>query len=541
MFLPQVKNSKNEISFFLPFKIKICVEQEQREKFQALLGHFFPGVSASFADTSEAHITAVRVPKKVNDEEYRLEVKEGGIYIEYFSYLGLRNAAATIAMTAEATDEGFYIKTATIEDYPVLSHRGIMLDLARGIKNYEMVCADAVLAAKSKMNYLHLHLFDSIGVCMELDSMPEKCRLEGYYTKEQMKELIKLGDVLGLELIPEFDMPAHATKLPSVVSEISCDIPEDVENTNWTVCPSTEATYKFYEAVINELVELFPSKYFHIGADELEFLDLPELKQTCHWHLCSKCKKLMEQEGFTTKQELYYYFILKIYEIVKKTGRTMVMWSDQIDCDRECPLPRDIIMHFWRVAAEGRGPTKNCSMNALLKMGYKVINSHYPETYNCAESYMSAKSLRDWRWDERPECDEELKKNVFGSELCVWEYGNEVGYYHYYRTLAPTTVIMGDKLWNGVDIDYTEEYETALTRAVLGAHTPKGLNIFKCFGSVLPPRCKEFAYYDDIRCTKEEIKETLSLLESMKTTEYGNKKRAEAYIESLKAIIEKLA
>lgn len=539
MFLPQVKNYVNESEFFLPFEIKICVEKQHEKKFQALLGYFFPESNVSF-DGKAAHIVALKTSKRVNDEEYRLKTQNGRIYIEYYSYLGLRNAAATLAMTANKTEDGFYIKTATIEDYPSLKHRGIMLDLARGIKDFRIVCADAVLAAKAKMNYLHLHLFDSIGVCMELDSVPEGCRLEGYYTKKQMRELIGLCDILGLELIPEFDMPAHATKLPSVVSEICCDIPKDVENTYWTVCPSTKATYKFYEAVINELVGFFPGKYFHIGADELEFLDLPELKQTCHWHLCSKCQKLMQQENFTTKQELYYYFILKIYEIVKKTGRTMVMWSDQIDCNKLCPIPRDVIMHFWRVAAEGRGPTENCSMNALLKMGYKVINSHFPETYNCAEAYMSAASLSGWRWDERPEVDDELKESVFGSELCVWEYGNEKGYYHYYRTLAPSLVIMGDKLWNGVDICYDEEYEKALTRAVLGSYTPKDLNIFKCIGSVLPPRCKEFAYYDNISCNKEEIKNTLSLLKAIKSEDYATYKRTEAYIEALEAVIQKI-
>ena len=540
MVLPQVKSLKNESVFILPLEMKVCVSECHRENFHALLGKFFPGASAAFGFKTKPHIMATKVLKKVNDEEYRLEIKEDGIKITYSSYLGLRNAAATLAMMAKKTDKGFAIAPATVEDYPVLNHRGVMLDLARGVKKFETLLADMVLIAKSKMNYLHLHLFDSKGVCMEMDSLPEEIRLPNYYSKDQIREIVKFAEVLGLEVIPEFDMPAHARKLSSVVNEVSCEIPEDVENTRWTICPGSDKTYEMYQSIINELVEIFPCKYFNIGGDELEFLDLPKLKQLCHWDLCPKCQKKMKEEKLSDKQDLYYYFIGRIYEMVKAAGRTMIMWSDQIDCNRPCPLSRDIIMHFWRVAEKGRGPVENCSMNAQLKMGFRVINSHFPETYVDLDEYMSEKTITDWRWDKRPECDDELSQNVFGSEVCAWEYGNEAEYMHYYRTLAPNVVIMGDKLWNGGELVFNEEYEKSLTRAVLGLDTPEGLNIFKCFGSIIPPRSKDYAYYDNIKCSKEEIKETLALLESLQTEDYGSRLRADAYIESIKAIIEKV-
>ena len=540
MVLPQVKNFKKESAFTLPFNMKVCVSEAHRKNFHELLGQFFPGATATFVYKTKPDVMATKVLKKTSDEEYLLKIKADGIYIEYSSYLGLRNAAATLSLLAKKTDKGFAFDAATIEDYPVLKHRGAMLDLARGVKKFETLLADMVLCAKSKMNYLHLHLFDSKGVCMEMDSLPEEIRLPNYYTKDQIREIVRFAEVLGLEVIPEFDMPAHAKKLSSVVDEISCDIPDDIEDTKWTVCPGSDKTYELYQNVINELVELFPCNYFHIGGDELEFADLPRLKQMCHWDNCSKCKKKMQEENLKDRQELYYYFIGKIHEMVKAAGRTMIMWSDQIDCNRECPLPRDIIMHFWRVAEKGRGPVENCSMNAQLKMGFKVINSHFPETYIDLDEYMSEKTIADWRWDKRPECDDELAANIFGSEVCAWEYGNHKEYSHYDRSLAPNIVIMGDKLWNGSELVFDEEYEKSLTSAVLGQDAPEGLNIFKCFGSIIPPRSEDCAYYDNIKCSKEEIKETLALLKTMHTEDYGSRMRADAYIESLKAIIEKL-
>ena len=228
--------------------------------------------------------------------------------------------------------------------------------------------------------YLHLHLSDSLGVSVKLDCLPEECCLENYYSKEQMQEVVKLAEALGLEIIPEFDMPGHSTALVRCSSDIVC-IVDGVENTHWTTCAGSEETYKFYEKIINELCDLFPSKYFHIGGDELEFADVPKLNAICHWEQCPKCRKKCEEENLKDRQELYYYFINRIYEIVKKTGRQMIMWSDQIDCMRPADLPKDILMQFWRVAAPGRGPFEGCSLNAQLKMGYQIINSHFPETY----------------------------------------------------------------------------------------------------------------------------------------------------------------
>ena len=540
--LPAVKQIKTQENSFwlLPFDMRVLVEPEYKENVISLLGCFFPQTKAETCE-EQAHIEAYALAKEVPEEAYHLEISTEGIRIGYRTYLGIRNALATVAAMAVLTKDGYEIPCAFIDDEPALGYRGVMIDLARGIRPLEVLFADMILAAKAKLNYVHFHINDTEGVGVQLESMPRGCYIENCYSKEQMKEVFRMAEVLGFEIIPEFDVPAHGKSLVSCVPEFACDTTD--ENTKWTVCAGTESVYPFIESVINEIAEFFPCNYIHIGGDELEFTDVPEIKQLCHWMTCSKCRKKMEEEGLKDQQELYYYVILRVYEYVKKTGKTMIMWSDQIDCMREKVLPDDIVMHFWRVAGEGRGPVEGCSMNAQLKMGYRMINSVTTYTYISSERPERAETIADWRWDKIPQCDPELAQNVFGSEICAWEYGNrrKVKYSHYDRTFAPAVTIMGDKHWNGTTILFDEEYERGRTKAILGPSTPEGLNLFQCIGSVVPPKGPDCAYYDSIRCGKEEIEDTLALLSSMEPCDYGSGMRKQAYQKALREILEKLA
>ena len=167
-------------------------------------------------------------------------------------------------------------------------------------------------------------------------------------------------------------------------------------------------------------------------------------------------------------------------------------------------------------------------MNAQLKAGYKVINSHYPNTYVDIEQYINSEKLKNWSPFNEPESDEEYKESIIGSELSVWEYGNHSKYSHYFWSLPSAIVLMGDKLWNGDSLPYSEEYSRSLTRTVLGQSTPEGFNVYPCFGDIIPPRSDERIYKDKITIGKEEINNTLSILLSMK----GNF-RADSYYEAI--------
>lgn len=531
MILPRVKEIITDDGILrIPCKMRVGVDSSISNKLCSLLKLFLPNSEVIVSQSGEQHIIAQK--KVMKEEEYSLEICHNGIKIEYFTYRGLRNAIASIAVLAKIDGGEILLPYTKIHDFPVAKHRGVMIDLARGIKPFDELIEDIVLIAKMKMNYLHLHLFDSQGSCVKLDSLPVECCIKDFYTKEEMQRVIEIADILALDIIPEFDMPAHSKKLVECYSELGCDTEE--ENTGWTICAGEEKAYKFYEKIINELATMFSGEYIHIGGDEIEFADVPRLKYLCHWNSCKKCMQRCKEEGLKDRQELYYYFILRIYDIVKKAGKKMIMWSDQLDCSREIPLPKDIIMQFWRIASRGRGPIKDCSMEAQIKAGYVLINSFFEYVYGDLEEYMNANKIKNWHWENCALNKEGISDKIIGSEFCAWEYGNMEKYSHYKYTFAPSVVVMADKLWNGDKLEFTCEYSKAVTRSIIGCSTPDDLDIFKCFGSVIPPKDDRLAYIDRIECSKDEIYATLELLKNMQY-----EKRCAVYKRCLEDILAK--
>ena len=498
------------------------------EKAAKLLPLLLPQCSVSSV-AGKGTVRALRDPELAS-ESYRLAAELGVVRIHYSDYAGLRNALAAFSQLVRLTDDGFVMPSVKIEDAPTVPHRGVMLDIGRGVKRFDQFCSEMILVAKARMNVLHIHLCDSEGLGICLDSVPEAMRLPNAYTKAQIGEMVALADVLGLELIPEFDVPGHSGRLLKSLPQLRCTVDHEKHTSPWTVCAGKEAVFELLEKVVAEICELFPGKFFHMGGDELDFADAPKINQLCYWDICPDCKKRMEEEGLADRSELYYYFVKRIHAMVTRQGRRLVMWSEQMDADKEELLPQDILMQFWRIAGRGRGPVHSCSMRQQLERGYEVINSYYPETYIDVESYISEEKLRSWRWDTRPECDPGDAHRILGTELCCWEYGNEAGYPHYWASLPSGILMMADKLWNGDELPDTREYSEALTRAVLGAGVPENFNIWPCFGGRIPPRTSKFNIYaDTVTATKIEREEVLAVLSDERRFALNDFRRACAY------------
>ncbi|MBO5221267.1 MAG: family 20 glycosylhydrolase [Clostridia bacterium] len=512
MIIPRIKHDFSrscEGIFPLALTLRACTDGEKAAK---ALEYFLPQCTVALAE--DANITATKTDLPA--EAYRLTVAKDGVRIEYGDYLGLRNALSTLSLAARIEGNNLYLPVFSTEDAPASTYRGVMLDPARGNPPFDEFCNVLILAAKCKMNMFHFHLVEHQWLSVEMDCLPREYLYKGYYTKAQVKELNDLCDILGLEIIPEFDMPAHATKLIEYFPNLACDPPEDTPQSTWAICTGTEETYALYEKIIEEVLELFPKgRYFHMGGDELEFADLAHKRPNslCHWTICSKCKAFREKHGLKDRTEQYYYFTNRINEIVKKHGRQMIMWSDHIDCARPVGISTDILMQFWRIAWPGRGPYDGCSFDEQLNMGYQLINSHYPETYIDEEPYINDEKIRTWRWDERPKCAEKNKKNVLGGELCAWNYGDVNPKFLFHdRRLPVTLALMGDKLWNGDLLPYGEDYEKALTRTVLGAKTPAELNIFTGIGALIPPCTEAWSYPEKVTCSDDEL---LALIDTL--------------------------
>lgn len=527
LILPRVKDIKMPGDWLqLPRELRLSTDA-YGEKAAKLLPLLLPQCSVLLTE-NEGDIRCGQ-NAELPPEGYTVTAELGSVHIGYADYLGLRNALAAISQLVRLTPDGMELPVLTLRDAPACNHRGVMLDAARGVKDYAQFCRDMVLMAKARMNILHIHINDGQGFGIRLKSLPDAVCWEDAYTLEQTRELIDLADILGLELIPEIDIPAHGTALLRQLPQMRCAVDPETHPSLWVVCPGKEETFRVLEQVIREVCDLFPGRYFHMGGDELDFADAPKINQLCYWDECPDCKKRMEQEGLADRSELYYYFVKRIHAVVTDCGRRMVMWSDQLDADKTEQLPRDIIMQYWRTAGKGRGPVHSCTMAEQLALGHQVINSRYQDTYIDIESYISPKTLKDWRWDVRPECDSALAGGILGSELCCWEYGNEPLYPHYWTSLPSGIFMMADKLWNGDELFYSRQYAEALTRAVLGAGVPDHFNIWNCFGGLIPPRTGKINIYASATARQPEKEYVLQILGDEGYFAYSDFVRACAY------------
>ncbi len=481
MILPRPqKETYQEGSVLFPKVVTVTATDECARRALEAMKLFLPGVD--FRLVEENGMIRFEKTKANKKEAYTLTADDSGVLLQYEDFLGARNAVATLSQLWCAESEGYSIKRCKIEDYPLFRVRSFMMDLARGVGRKEEIKETVIRLALLKYNRIHLHLVDNAGVAWQSVRLPKLTGPRGdQYSMQYFKALNELCVTLGLEVLPEIEVPAHNGTILRCYPELACEVDETEHPGKWVLCAGNDKIFDFYKNLISDLLEMFPScRAIHIGGDEVNFEDLPN--QRCHWDFCPKCQAL----GFTGMQEIYYYVIQKVYDIVKSFGKEVAMWNDWIDISKPCPLPKDIQIHFWRVAAPGRGPIEGCSMQKFLEQGFSVVNARYEDTYIDVGEYASAKTLNDWLPTVRPETEEKYHTQILGGEICAWEYGNEESYRFYRFTLPSPLGLFADRLWNGTDRDYDDEYEKALTRAVLGFCCPKNYNVFRSLGTIMP-------------------------------------------------------
>ncbi len=436
----------------------------------------------SFEVTEEKGI--LRFEKAVTDniEAYILRADDSGITVNYGDFSGARNAVATLSQLWQSEADGYSLQKCIIEDAPAFGVRSFMMDLARGIGRKEEIRETIIRIASLKYNRIHFHLIDNAGVAWQSARLPKLTGPRGdQYSMQFFKSLHELCVTLGLEVLPEIEVPAHNGTILRCYPELACAVDEAEHPQKWVLCAGNDKIFDFYTELIKDLLEMFPScKTIHIGGDEVNFADLQ--MQRCHWDYCPKCRSL----GYPDMQGIYYYVIKRVYDIVKAFGKEVAMWNDWIDISKPCPLPKDIMIHFWRIAMPQRGPIDGCSFEKFLEQGYRVVNAAFEETYVDVNEYASPEKLNTWLPTRRPISDKKYHSRIVGGEMCAWEYGNEESYRFYRFTLPSPLGLFADRLWNGGDREYDEEYERALTRAVLGYRCPRGYNVYRSLGTIMP-------------------------------------------------------
>lgn len=335
------------------------------------------------------------IDESIPSEGYVLEVKKEVINIQASSNAGFFYAMQSLKQMMpvsffskkEQNTTVWRIPLVRIEDAPAFGWRGYMLDVSRHFFEVEKVKEVLDFMAESKLNRFHWHLADDQGWRVEIKSYPkltevgawridykntdetksdwwgrpvqkegEQATYGGFYTQADIKEIIAYAKERYIEVIPEIDMPGHAQATIAAYPEIGCVNASQFVATggvfqNNTYNPGKEETYKFVETMLNEVMDLFPFKYIHIGGDECN---------KNQWKIDPDAQRKMKEEGLKNEEELQSYFIKRIEKMINARDRIMIGWDEIL----EGGLAPNAVVMSWR--GEEGGITS-------AKAGHEVI------------------------------------------------------------------------------------------------------------------------------------------------------------------------
>ncbi|MGL5681955.1 MAG: beta-N-acetylhexosaminidase [Marinifilaceae bacterium] len=274
------------------------------------------------------------------------------------------------------------IPAVQVEDAPAYPWRGMMLDVARYFYPKEFVMKYIDMMAMYKMNYLHLHLIDDSGWRLEIKKYPELTkkgawtttgpdRIGGFYTQDDVREMVAYGQLRNVEIIPEIAFPAHMLSAVVAYPWLSCrETQEILPNKHFIsrdlLCVGKESSFQFLEDVFAETVALFPSKYFHIGGDEAVYT---------HWEKCPKCQKVRQEQGLKSTAQLQGYLTDRVCEMLKKYNKTVVGWHEVV---QRGDLKNQVVSMVWTNLNYAKQAIDKGHMALLAPAGFTYFD--FPES-----------------------------------------------------------------------------------------------------------------------------------------------------------------
>jgi len=344
------------------------------------------------------------VQKLGEDESYELTITDSGAKLTALTPLGVLHGLETFLQLVQPSGSGFSVPAVTIKDQPRFPWRGLLIDASRHFIPIDVLKRNLDAMTAVKMNVLHWHLSDDQGFRVESKVFP---KLQGmgsggqFYTQAEVRDLIAYAHDRGIRVIPEFDIPGHATawyvgypELASGPGQYSSERRGGIFDA--IMDPTQERTYKFLDQFIAEMAKLFPDAYFHIGGDEVNG------KQ---WDANPKIQQFMKAHNLKNNQDLQAYFNQRVQKIVAKNHKTMVGWDEILHPD----LPKTIIVQSWRGQQ---------SLADAAKQGYSGLLSHgyYLDLMWSAARHYAV----DPMGDAAATLTDQEKSRILGGESCQW-------------------------------------------------------------------------------------------------------------------------
>ena len=380
---------------------------------------------------------------------YKLESTPEYIRVEATDYSGIISAITTIRQLLPATIEvqgekqNYSIPVVQIEDAPRFEWRGFMLDASRHFWNKKEVKHVLDLMSLYKLNKFHWHLSDDQGWRIEIEKYPlltekgawrkfntqdrtcmarakeedntdflipeDKIRIVegdtlygGYYTHDDIKEIVAYATQRGIDVIPEIDMPGHFLAAISQYPELACDgLIGWGEIFSSPICPGKDATLEFCQNVFKEVFELFPYEYVHMGGDEVE---------KANWKKCPLCQKRIRTEKLGSVEELQAWFVRDMEKFFLANGKKLIGW-DEVVSDG---LSSDAAITWWRSWAKDALPTATAQKQKVIACPNEYFYFDYAQDQNSVKKILAYDPCADERLSP------EQKKYIWGVQANLW-------------------------------------------------------------------------------------------------------------------------
>ena len=488
-----------------------------------------PSVAAGTSEDAKGNVYFTLGLQDGRKEAYSINVSSDGILVRAVSPEGIYRATRTL-LKSVGTEKASSVEfpSAEVSDWPRFGYRGLMLDVSRHFSDVEMVKRTIDMLALHQLNIFHWHLTDDQGWRIEIKSHPELTevgawrddtvvgrylggtdyptdgkRHGGFYTQEQIREIVAYAKERYIEIIPEIDLPGHTSAVLAAYPQLGCEDKEYKVANRWGVirdvlCAGNPASLDLFKDIMDEVCDLFPGKYIHLGGDEC-------VKD--RWKACPKCQKKIRELGlkdgsrYSKEDYLQSWFMGEVASFVQSKGKRVIGWDEILE---GVPMDDSVIMS-WR-GTEG-GIT-------AARMGHDVVMTPTSDMY-FDQSQTLASQLEEipvggfinvmkvYSYEPIPaSLTPEQQKHILGCQANVWcEYMPEERIRQY--QMLPRLAALSEVQWT---MPERKNYKDFLKRL------PKMLSIYDHYGYNYAKHIFDVACSYSVNVEKGSLEVSLSTL-----------------------------
>ncbi|MDG5798903.1 family 20 glycosylhydrolase [Marinilabiliaceae bacterium ANBcel2] len=523
--IPQPRVVEKGDGYFVFDKDTRWIVENDRDKslFDDVIERFRVAANYNYSveSGSDDALNSVTLSKNsdLGNEEYHLNIDNNRIVIsasgkQGFDYgiTSLIQLLPPFIFSDRLVQKEFKVPVLYIEDSPRYQYRGFMLDASRYFMPKENVLKLLDYLSFHKINYFHFHLIDDNGWRLQIEKYPEltdigawrvdreghfpmrhnqlagePVTVGGYYCRDDIKEIVDYAAERHIEVIPEIEMPAHTIPSLAAFPHLTCPVVDtDIHvlpgiggsKASINYCAGNDEVFKFLKNVLDEVFELFPSRYLHIGADEA---------WREYWDSCPLCSKRMQDNQLADLDELQAYFIKRIDSYLKDNNRRLMAW-DEITAG---PMPEDAIVFGWRGMGQEAFKAAEMGHSVIMTPARRLYFIRYqgPQWFE-PYTYFGNNTLFDvYDYDPENYMESSLHQNVKGIQACLWtEFVGSPQEAEY--LIFPRLAALAESAWSTSENKDWDDFLTRLDRLVK-VYDYKGINyadksMFNLFHSVEP-------------------------------------------------------